>query len=170
MPFPGTGNKINSAIVLCAALFVVVLLIAAYFDPSILVLHVFEALPYLIGAGLCLRRKKFGYMLAGVSGGFWLWTASFLTTFVRNGFERVAMLVRTGAVDRVDILIAAPAAIFAAGLVLFSTLGYARLRNRSSKDLALLVGAIMIVPAFFVLIFAVFAPQYLGMFRGLWRR
>ena len=133
-------------------------------------LHLFEALPYLLAAALCLRGTKFGYMLAAVSGAFWLWTAGCLTSFVRNGFERVAMLARTGAVDRVDILIAAPAALSTGGLVLFSLLGYLRLPSRSWRDLLLLLAASILVPAFFIAIFYAFAPQYLGMFRGIWKR
>ena len=54
-------------------------------------------------------------MLGAASGAFWLWMAGTLTTFVRNGFERVAMLLRTGRVDRPDILIAAPAAFVTGG-------------------------------------------------------
>src|SRR5258708_38861262 len=96
------------AIAVCAVFFVGVLAVAAYFDPSIRLLHVFEALPYLLAAALCLRRIKFGYVLAAVSGAFWLWTAGCLTTFVRNGFERDPMLARTGAVDRVADLISPP--------------------------------------------------------------
>ena len=104
----------------------------------------------------------------GVAGGaFWLWTAGTLTTFVRNGFERVAMLLRTGHVDRPDILIAAPAACATGGLVLFSIWSYSRLRSKSWSDLGLLVVAIVLVAGFFVAIFAAFAPQYLGMFRRL---
>jgi hypothetical protein len=165
-----TAGKLSVAVAVCAALFVAILALAAYFDPSIRVLHAFEALPYLLAAALCLRQNKFGYALAFVSGAFWLWTAGFLTSFIRNGFERVAMLARTGAVDRVDILIAVPAALATGGLVLFSLFGYAGLRNKSWRDLPLLLAAAILVPAFFVAIFYAFAPQYLGMFHGILKR
>lgn len=148
--------------------FVVVLALAAYWDPTIRVLHAFEALPYLAAAFLCLRAVRFGYPLGAVSGGFWLWTASFLTTFVRNGFERLSMLIRTGHVDRPDILIAAPAAIATGGLLLFSLAGYVQLRDKSPRDIMLFIAALILVPAFFIAIFAAFAPQYLGMFRRLY--
>ena len=60
-------------------------------------LHVFESLPFIVAALLCLRQQKFGYMLGAAAGAFWLWTAGTLTTFVRrNGFERVAILLGTG--------------------------------------------------------------------------
>ena len=133
-------------------------------------LHVFEAFPYLLAAALCLRQNKFGYALAAVSGAFWLWTAGCLTSFVRNGFERVAMLARTGGVDRVDILIAAPAALAAGGLVLFSLFGYVRLPDKSWRDFLPLLAASILVPAFFIAIFYAFAPQYLGMFHGILKR
>jgi hypothetical protein len=163
-------NKLGVAAAVCAFVFVVILALAGYFDPSIRVLHIFEALPYLLAAVLSLRRIKFGYLLGAVSGAFWLWTAGCLTTFIRNGFERVAMLARTGSIDRVDILIAVPAAIATGGLVLFSLLGYLALLRKSWRDLWLLLATLVLVPGFFVAIFFAFAPQYLGMFHGIWKR
>src|SRR4029079_11612391 len=100
-------------------------------------------------------------------GAFWMWTAGTLTTFVRNGFERLGMLLRTGRVDRPDVLIAAPAACATAGLVIFCVWGYLRLRNRSWSDVALFVGTLVLVAGFFIVIFAAFAPQFLGMFKRL---
>ncbi|MGE5832867.1 MAG: hypothetical protein ACM4AI_00175 [Acidobacteriota bacterium] len=119
----------------CGAMFIVVLAIAAYWDPSIRVLHAFEALP--------------------------------LTTFVRNGFERVAMLVTTGHVDRWDQFIAAPAALSTGGLVLFSVWGYSRVRPKRPADLALFVAVLVLVAAFFVGIFWLFTPQALRC-SGVW--
>jgi hypothetical protein len=113
---------------------------------------------------LCLRQKKFGYALGVASGAFWLWMAGFLTTFVRNGFESIAMLIRTGTVARPDLLIAVPAALAAGGLVLFAVVGYSRLPGKSSRDIGLWAAAAAVVPLFFLSIFAVFAPQYLAIF------
>ena len=153
----------------CSVVFIAVLAVAAYWDPTIRVLHVFESLPYFAAAVLCLRHNKFGYALGVVSGAFWLWMAGFLTNFVSNGFERLLMLIRTGTVDRFDILIAVPAAIAAGGLILFSFVGYSRL-TKSRSDILLFLAALVIVPTFFILIFAAFAPQYLGMFDRLLKR
>lgn len=150
-----------------AVAFIAVLGLAAYWDPTIRVLHAFEALPYAGAAVLSLRRRKSGYLLGIASGAFWLWMGGVLTTFVRNGFERVAMLVQTGSVDRVDVLIAAPAACATAGLVLFSLWGYARMPQKSWRDLAWLVAALALVAGFFLAIFAILKPQYLGMFTRL---
>jgi hypothetical protein len=151
----------------CAAIFVVILAVSAYWDPTIRVLHVFEAIPYVAAGALCLRRHKFGYLLGAASGAFWLWCAGTLTTFVRNGFDRLALLIRTGTVDRPDVLIAVPAAMATGGLVLFSAWGYSRLRSKSWADLVRFIATFALVFAFFLAIFALFAPRYLGMFRRL---
>src|SRR5207247_10411286 len=103
-------NKTDVAAAICAAAFVVVLAVSAYWDRRIRVLHVFESLPYIAAAILCLRRSKVGYALGAASGASWLWMAGFLTTFIRNGFQRLLMLYRHGGVDRPAILIAGPAA------------------------------------------------------------
>jgi hypothetical protein len=161
------GHAIDALAAGCAVAFIVILGIAAYWDRTIRVLHVFESIPYLVAAVLCLRQRKLGYILGAASGAFWLWMAGTLTTFVHNGFERVAMLLRTGHVDRLDILIAAPAAAVTGGLVLFSLWGYSRTRNKSWSDLGLFAVATGAVGGFFIAIFAAFAPQYLGMFRHL---
>lgn len=161
------SNRIDLAAAICAAGFIVVLAVAAYWDPSIRVLHVFEALPYLLAATLCLRRNPFGYALGFAGGVFWLLMGGLASTFIRNGFERLEMLLRTGAVDRPDVLIAVPAAVATAGLALCSIAGYARLPNKSWRDVMALGVAMVGVPAFYAGIFAVFKPQYLGLFSRL---
>lgn len=161
------GHAIDALAAGCAAAFIVILGIAAYWDRTIRVLHVFESLPFIVAALLCLRQQKFGYILGAATGAFWLWMAGTLTTFVRNGFERVAMLLRTGHVDRLDILIAAPAACVTGGLVIFSLWGYSRARNKTWSDLGLFVATMGAVAGFFVAIFSAFAPQYLGMFKHI---
>ena len=151
----------------CAAIFVFVLGLSAYWDSSIRVLHVFEALPYGLAAILCLRQRKLGYMLGAASGGFWLWMAGTQTSFVRNGFERVAMLLTTGHVDRWDQFIAAPAALSTGGLALFSLWGYARTRAKAPVDAIIFVGVLVSVALFFATLFWLFAPQYLRLFNRL---
>ena len=160
-------NKTDVAAALCSLVFIGVLAVAAYWDRTIRILHVFESLPYLLAGVLCLRQSKLGYALGFVSGAFWLWMAGSLTTFVRNGFERLDILVHTGSVDRPDILLAVPAAVAMTGLVLLSGVGYARLRNKSTRDVTPFAAAIVSVPVFFLGIFAAFAPQYLPMFKGI---
>jgi hypothetical protein len=157
-------------IVASSTLFIAALALSAYWDPTIRVLHAFEAVPYLLAAVLSLRGRKIGYALGVASGAFWLWLAGWLVTFVRNGFETLALSLRTGRLLRPDILIAVPAAVAAAGLVVFSLVGYLRLRNKSWRDLGAFAAAFVVVPAFFIGILAAFAPRFLAPLRHLLTR
>ncbi len=150
----------------CAVSFIAILGLSAYWDTTIRWLHVFEAVPYAAVAVLCLRRNKWGYYLGGAAGAFWLWMAGTRTTFVKNGFERLAMLATTGTVDRWDQFIAAPAAVATAGLAVCSMWGYAR-SSKSSGDLRAFVLTLLSVVAYFAAIFWLFAPQYLRLFPAL---
>jgi hypothetical protein len=161
------AQKTNIALSVFAGGFVLVLALAAYWDRSIRLLHLVESVPYLLAAALCLRNRKSGYALGFAAGGFWLWIAVALTTFVRNGFERLAMLITAGHVDRPDSLIAVPAAVTTGGLALCALWGYARLPDKKWRDLGLFVSALLLVAAWFIGIFALLAPQYLEMFKRL---
>jgi len=168
VPQPKIGTVPDVLAAACAIGFIVVLAIAAYWDSSIRVLHLFEAIPYGVAAALCLQQSKAGYMLGVASGSFWLWMAGTLTTFVRNGFERVVMLIQTGQVDRWDQFIAAPAALTTAGLALCSLWGYTRLGSKSARDALSLVWALTAVAGYFIILIWLLAPQYLGMFTRYW--
>lgn len=152
-----------------AGLFIAMLALAAYWDPSIRVLHVFEAIPYLVAAFLIVRGHKYGYLLGIAGGAFWLWSAGFLTRFVRSGFERLEMLLQTGHVDRWDVFIAVPAAIGTGGLLLFSALGYARSAKKLPSDVVRFAATTAIVAGFFIGIFYFFAPRFLGIFKPVLR-
>ena len=160
------ATAVDRGIALASAAFIAILAIAAYWDPTIRVLHVFEAIPYVAAPVLCVRQhKRAGYMLAFGAGAFWLWSAGTLTTFVRGGFQRVAMLLRTGTVDRWDVFIAAPAAFATGALILLSVWGYSRMRLRKWRDIAGFAAAFVGVGAYFILLFWALAPQYLQMFK-----
>lgn len=150
-----------------ALVFVVMLAVAAYWDSSIRLLHLFEAVPYLFSAELITRRHRFGHILGIACGAFWLWMAGFLTKFLRNGLERVPNLLLTGHVDRWDLFIAVPAALGAGGLALFSAVSYLRTTDKSRMDALQLACTVALVAGFFVVIFRQFAPQYLGMFKSV---
>jgi hypothetical protein len=158
-----TGDRlVGWLIVASSVLFVTILALAAYWDPTIRVLHTVEAAPYVLAAVLAVRRSKLGYAIGVASGAFWLWLAGSLVTFVRNGFDTLVVLLRTGRMVRPDILIAVPAAAGAAGLVVFSLAGYFRLRDKSWRDVGMFGAAFVVVPVFFVAIFAAFAPRFLA--------
>jgi hypothetical protein len=161
------SRALNLSVMMSAALFITVLGVSAWFDKSIRVLHMLEAIPYALGPWLCRRKPKIGYALSFASGAFWVWTAGFLTTFVRNGFERLITLLEGGAIDRPDMLLAVPAFIGTLGMAVFALAGYLRLAGKRWTDLLWFAGMVAGVFLFFVLICAAFAPRYLGMFHRI---
>lgn len=153
------------AIAIWAGIFVLVLAIAAYWDKSIRVLHLFEAVPYLAAAALAGRRNKFGYALGAAGGAVWLAVAGRGSTFIENGFQVFARTIQQGHVVRPDILIAVPAALSTAGLLCASAIGYFKLRDRKWIDSALFVAAVVAVAGYYYVIFAALTPQFLVPFR-----
>jgi hypothetical protein len=144
-----------------AWVFVAVLALSAYWDRSIVTLHVLEALPYVAAGVLCARRHTVGYALGAASGAFWLWIAGGQTTFIHNGFTLLGRLLATGRAERWDVLIAVPAALSTGGLVLFSLWAYVRAPKQPARDAALFAGAAVAVVAFFAGTFAAAGPRFL---------
>ena len=167
MPKAAKATVVDILAAVSAAVFIVILAVSAYWDPTIRWLHLFEAVPYLAAAWLCLRRVKSGYLLAIAAGLFWLWVGGTRSTFVRNGFELAARWLRTGQIERPDVLIAAPAALATAGMALFGLWGYARVRNKSIADLGLFVVSLAVITGYFIAICAAFAPRFLRLFSGI---
>jgi len=166
---PRTGDVVSNGIVAATVLFVVILAVSAFWDPTIRVLHLFEALLYAGVAALCIRRMKIGYALGVASGAFWLWSAWGLTTFVKNGFQMLALSIRIHQLRRPDLLIAVPAWASMVTLVVLSVWGYAGLSRKSIRDLGLFVLAFVAVAAFYVAIEAAFTPRFLEMFKPVLR-
>lgn len=161
------NNRINTTVAAFSGGFIAVLAVAAYLDRSIRLLHFFESFPYLIAAALCLQNRKSGYALGIAAGAFWLLMGAVLTTFVWNGFQSLVTTLTTRHLDRPDTLIAVPAAISAVGLVIAAVWGYARLLHKKWSDVMVFASAMVLVTAWFVGIFAIFAPRYLDMFKRL---
>jgi hypothetical protein len=159
-----SGKSSGAAAAICALAFVVVLAVAAWFDASIRLLHCFEAVPYILAAALCWRLSKHGFALGIAAGGLWFWMGVFGTRFAFNGFQQLGQWLQSGRLERPDLVLAVPAAASTLGLALFSTVGYVRLAQRKLADLGLVVLYAFLILAFFIGIFALFAPRYLGVF------
>ena len=162
---PTTGRLVGQGIVASVLVFIIILAIAAFWDPTIRVLHVFEALPYVAVAFLCVRQSKVGYAFGVAGGALWLWMAWGLTTFVKNGFQMFALSIRTHQLHRPDLLIAIPAWASMLALAVLSIWGYSRLAHKSFRDLVIFILAFVAITAFYLAIFAAFTPRYLEMYR-----
>ena len=118
-----------------------------------------------MAAVLGWRLAKTGFALGIAAGGIWLWMGAFGTRFVAGGFEQLATWIGTGKLERPDLLIALPAAASTLALVIFAAVGYVRQSGRRwAADIGVLAAMIFAVLAYFIAIFAAFAPRYLGVF------
>ena len=73
-------------IAVASAGFVFILGMAAFFDHSIIVLHIFQALQYLVIVALAARGNRLGYFMAIAVGAFWDYLVLFVNGFVASGW------------------------------------------------------------------------------------
>lgn len=148
-------------------LFIFVLFLSAVWEPDIRWLHFFQSWMYLATLALALRRNRWGYFIGLSAAGFWCYVNLFVTTFFINGLQQLAGWLRSGHLQRPDLVIAVPAWFSSLLIVLACLWGYSRLPRKSMTDTARLLAAIALTMGFFALDMAVFQPRYLGLFPAL---
>jgi hypothetical protein len=74
-------------ILIGGSIFVVVLVLSAFWEADIRWLHFFQAWMYIATIVLSLRGNRWGYFIGFSVGGFWDYVNVFVTTFLRNGLQ-----------------------------------------------------------------------------------
>jgi hypothetical protein len=155
-------------VVSCAA-FVFILALSAAYNHSILVLHFFQALTYVAGVILTLRRSAWGYGAGRLIAAFWNWTNIFYTTFIANGLRALGHLLQTGQLARPDQLMAVIAAAAHFALIAPCVMGYFRINPRGAcEPIKFLAGGI-IAAGYFGGIIILFGQQYIPLMRRVFR-
>jgi hypothetical protein len=151
------------AIALSSAGFIAILALAAYWDHTIIWLHLFQSFQNVAIVTLAARRNRWGYFFGIATAALWIYIATFISNFVESGFVNLALSFDAGALIRADQVIAVPAFVFQLVLMLTCAIGYLRLVSRPASDwfrfLSSLIGAL----AYLLACFAVFQPRYLTM-------
>ena len=151
------------AIALSSATFVFILALAAYWDHTIIWLHLFQSFQYATIVALAARRNLWGYLFGIAVAAFWIYIAAFVTNFVQSGLQNLEITVRTGVVTKPDQLIAVVAFASQLALLLACAAGYLRIALRPGSDwIRFLVSAGGAV-SYLIVSFAVFQPRYLAM-------
>jgi hypothetical protein len=88
---------INALVLVGAGSFILALIVSAVFDPSIRVLHVLQALIYIIVIVLTRKYNAWGFGAGCIIAVFWNYINLFVTTFVKAGLQQLSSLLRTGA-------------------------------------------------------------------------
>jgi uncharacterized membrane protein len=162
-------TKLDWAIVVSCLLFIFALAVSAYFESAIRVLHTFQAFIYLAVIAGALRHQKWAYG-AGISiAAFWNYINLFVNSFIRNGVETLGAIMSGGHVANSGTMIAIPAALGHFGMIAFCLWAYLRLRSKRLTDISILLGSGAIAIGYFAAIIAIFGPQYLPLFRKVFR-
>src|SRR5882724_6604534 len=132
----------------CCGIFIGILALAAWWDPSIRWLHAFQALLY----------------VAIATAGFWNYTTLFLNNFFHAGREQLSILLSTGQLPRPDLLIAVPAVAAHFVMIGCCLWGYVRLPEKDWRDVGRAAACTALSVGYFALIMALFQPRYLGLF------
>jgi len=148
----------------CCGIFIGILALAAWWDPSIRWLHAFQALLYVAIAVLALQRNRWGYLLGIATAGFWNYTTLFLNNFFHAGREQLSILLSTGQLPRPDLLIAVPAVAAHFVMIGCCLWGYVRLPEKDWRDVGRAAACTALSVGYFALIMALFQPRYLGLF------
>jgi hypothetical protein len=147
-----------------AALFVVVLFVAAVFEADIRWLHFFQAWMYVAAVVLALRGNRWGYFIGISAAGFWDFANVFLTTFAANGLHEVSSWLATGQLRRPDQAIAVPAFVGNLLVIVGCVWAYLRHARPAPRDAWRFVTAFALTTAFFAADMALFQPRYLVLF------
>lgn len=151
-------------ILIGGSVFILVLAVSAFWEADIRWLHFFQAWMYLAAMVLSFRGNRWGYFIGISAAGLWDYTNLFVTTFFFNGLERLSEWVRSGHLERPDLLIAVPA-WFSNFLVIWGCIwAYSRLPVKPLTDVGAFLLTFALTTGFFAADMALFQPRYLASF------
>ena len=159
---------IDRSIFAGAAFFIFALVVSAIFDPTIRVLHAFQALLYVAIIVLTRRGSAWGFGAGCIIAAFWNYINLFITTFIKGGLNELVSVLQTGQLHRPDLLIA----VIAAGghflLIIACLAGFLRTQPRVRRWSEFIAGGVAAV-AYLVLIIVTTGPQYIGLMKRVFR-
>lgn len=160
-----TRTKLDWAIVASCLLFIFALVVSAYFEPPIRILHTLQAVVYVVVIAGTLRHQKWAYGAGIAIATLWNYVNLFVTTFIRDGVSTLGALMSGGHVIDPGSIIAIPAALGHFGMIAFCIWAYLRLQNKRWTDIGVLLAGGVLAIGYFVTIIAIFGPQYLPLLR-----
>ncbi len=165
----GRASWVDWLIIASCVLFILILALSAFYDPSIRVLHVFQALIYIVVIILSQKRSAWGYGAGCIIAAFWNWINLVHTTFIKAGFIELSRSLQSGQIRRPDLLIAVFAATAHFVLIGCCLAGYFRISSRKSwEPVKFLTGGLLAV-GYFAAIIILFGPQYVPLLRRVFR-
>ena len=145
--------------------FIIVLYVAAYWEPDIRWLHFLQSWMYIMAIALTWRGNSWGYFIGISAAALWNYFTLFVNTFFKNGLEQVSILLRSGHVPRPDQFISVPGWGGNLLLIIGCLLAYQRLSQKHWNDVLRFLVGFAGTTAFFALAMALTQPRYLMLFR-----
>ncbi|HEX5258477.1 MAG TPA: hypothetical protein VFW35_06825 [Sphingomicrobium sp.] len=159
----GADRVLFWGIALSNAGFVAILALAAYWDHTIIWLHLFQSFQNVAIVLLAARRNRWAYFLGIASAAFWIYLTTFISNFAESGVANLGLSLHAGTIVRADQVIAVPAFIFQLSLILTCLIAYLRLAARPASDWLRFLGSLVGVVAYLIACIAVLQPRYLVM-------
>ncbi len=148
-----------------SGLFILVLLLSAIYDPSIRILHGFQALIYVAVMILARRKSAYGYGAGCITAAFWNWVNLVHTTFIRAGLDQLSNLLKTGHIARPDLFIAVIAATAHFVLIVACLVGFVRVWSKGPLQIVRFLAGGLAALAYFVVIVVAFGPQFVPLLK-----
>jgi len=157
-------TKLDWAIVAESIVFIFILFISAYWDKTILWLHIFQSGIYLAIIFLSIRHSRWGYFIGIAISAFWNMGSLCVNNFFHSGRINLQTSITSGHLMRPDQIIAVPAVLTSFLLIICCLWAYTRLNKKRFSDVARFLTAAAMTIGYFALIMFLFQPRYLGMF------
>src|SRR5262249_14391325 len=144
--------------------FIAILALSAFFDHTIVWLHIFQAMQYVAAIVLVASRSRWGDALGFSVAAFWNYINLFVTNFFRNGLAALMVLSNVGRVTHTGQLIAVAAVGFHFMMVAGAALALCLKPRSTAPDLLRILLTLIAAIAYFADIVALFQPRYLQIF------
>lgn len=159
----GVDRLLFSLIAVGCTGFIFILAFSAYWDHSIIALHAFQSLQYILVIVLAARFNRWGYFIGIAVAAFWNYGALFVNNFVESGWRALVVTLSTGTLTKPDQIISVFGFGFHLLIIIASAFAYFRLARRNASDWGRLLVSFVGAIAYFIAIVDLFQPRYLGM-------
>jgi len=159
------GRGVTALIASGSAMFVFGLAVSAAFAPEWRVLHVLQALIYVVLIALARRRSAWGFGAGLFVALFWNSLGIVATRATLDGMNEVMSVVRTGHVQRPDLLLTLLATLGHVLIIIGCVIGIMRLQPKRREWAQFLAGGVIGLGYLLAIVFAFGPPQAIELMR-----
>jgi hypothetical protein len=165
MPTPAVTEPANNptwidaSILVGSAIFIFALAISAYFEPQWRVLHFLQALIYVAVIVLTRRKSAWGFGAGVFIAVFWNTLVLFRSPVGSDAVQVIGSLVRTGQLERLDVLVQ----LFAAGghflIIVACLVGFSRIHPVARQWSQFAAGGALSIGYLLAMVFTIGPPE-----------